>query len=120
VIGGTNYGAPIENLKAAMKDAGLSSVDLWIGSGGVSVAARVIPIIKPRAYLPVHWDSFWTPFQEGVGTPYSDPPLTQLLEQSGIRLVVPAQYMDKWRLDRSGVRLVPNADVKRALGFKEL
>jgi hypothetical protein len=28
------------------------------------------------------------------------------------------QYMDKWRLDRSGVRSMPNADVKKELGFK--
>ena len=36
VIGGTDYGAPIENLKAALKAEGLESVDLWIGTGGLS------------------------------------------------------------------------------------
>jgi len=119
VVGGQNYGAPIDNLKAAMKDAGLESVDLWIGTGGVPIAERVLPVIKPRAYLPVHWDSFWTPFPNGVDRPYSDPPLKALLEKSGVPLIVPAQYMDKWRLDRSGIRSIPNAGVKRALGFKE-
>jgi len=72
VVGGKNYGAPIDNLKAAMEDAGLGSVDLWIAS-----------------------------------------------DKAGVQLVVPAQYMDKWRLDRSGIRPVPNAVVKKALGFKE-
>ena len=48
-----NYGAPIDNLKAAMKDAGLESVDLWIGSGGASVAQLVLPVLKPKAFLPV-------------------------------------------------------------------
>ena len=119
VVGGKNYGAPIENLKAAMKDAGLESVDLWIGTGGAAIAERVLPIIKPRAYLPVHWDSFWTPFQAGVDKPFADPALKAVLDKAGVRLVVPAQYMDKWRLDRSGIRAVPNAAVKRALGFKE-
>src|SRR5207237_142682 len=38
VVNGRNYGAPIENLKAAMKDAGLQSVDLWIGAGGAPIA----------------------------------------------------------------------------------
>ena len=118
VIGGKNYGAPIENLKAAMKDAQLDSVDLWIGTGGTVIATRVLPIIKPRAYLPVHWDSFWTPFQAGVDTPYSDPSLKALLEKAGVQLVVPAQYMDKWRLDRSGIRPVPNSEIKKTLGFK--
>lgn len=119
VVGGTNYGAPIDNLKAAMKDAGLESVDLWIGTGGVPIAERVLPVIKPRAYLPVHWDSFWTPFLDGVDKPYSDPPLKALLDKSGVQLIVPVQYMDKWRLDRSGIRSIPNAGVKKALGFKE-
>ena len=31
VVDGVDHGAPIENLKAAMKDAKLTSVDLWIG-----------------------------------------------------------------------------------------
>jgi L-ascorbate metabolism protein UlaG (beta-lactamase superfamily) len=119
VVGGRDYGAPIDNLKAAMKDAGLASVDLWIGTGGVPIAERVIPVIKPRAYLPVHWDSFWTPFTAGVDKPYSDPPLKALLEKSGVQLVVPGQYMDKWRLDRSGIRAMPNPGIKKALGFKE-
>jgi hypothetical protein len=119
VVGGRNYGAPIDNLKAVMKDAGLASVDLWIGTGGVAIAERVIPVIKPRAYLPVHWDSFWTPFTAGVDKPYSDPPLKALLEKSGVQLVVPGQYMDKWRLDRSGIRAMPNPGIKKALGFKE-
>ena len=38
VVGGKNYGAPLDNVKAALKDAGLDSVDLWIGIGGRSVA----------------------------------------------------------------------------------
>jgi hypothetical protein len=40
-----------------------------------------------------------------------------LLSSSGIQLLKPAQYMDKWRLDASGVRAVENTAVKRALGF---
>jgi hypothetical protein len=118
IVGGRNFGAPIDNLRTAMKDAGLTSVDLWIGTGGVPIATRVLPVIKPRAYLPVHWDSFWTPFQSGVETPFADPALTDLLASSGVELIVPAQYMDKWRLDRSGVHALPNAAIKKALGFE--
>jgi hypothetical protein len=39
------------------------------------------------------------------------------LAGAGVTLVRPLQYMDKWRLDRTGVHPVPNDDVKRALGF---
>jgi hypothetical protein len=117
VLDGKSYGAPIDNLRAAMNDAGLTSVDLWIGTGGAPVARRVLPVIKPRAYLPVHWDDFWGAFEAGVTKPFSDPELKALLDTSGVLLMAPVQYMDKWRLDSKGVRAVPNAAVKKALGF---
>ncbi len=117
VVDGKDYGAPIANLRAAMRAADLTSVDLWIGAGGASVASRVLPILKPKAFLPVHWDGLYGAFEAGPSQPYSDPPLERALADVGVTLVRPAQYMDKWRLDRSGVHPVPNDDVKRALGF---
>jgi hypothetical protein len=118
IINGKNYGAPIENLKAAMKDAGLQSVDLWIGTGGAAVAKLVVPVIKPKAFLPVHWDGLYGAFQAGVPRPYSDPPLEEFLTMSVVRLIRPAQYMDKWRLDKNGVQPLDNSAVKRTLGFR--
>jgi hypothetical protein len=117
VIGGADYGAPIENLKAALKAERLESVDLWIGTGGLSIAELVLPVIKAKAYLPVHWDGLWGAFQAGVPQPYSDPALEAFLMKSGVHLVKPSQYMDKWRLDLKGVRPVPNDVTKKALGF---
>jgi hypothetical protein len=118
VIDGVDYGAPLENLRAAMADAGLDSVDLWIGTGGAAVARLVLPVIHPRAYLPVHWDGLYGPFLNGVaGRGYSDATLATLLTTSGVKLLTPVQYMDKWRLDRSGVQSIPNVSVKQALGF---
>jgi len=117
VIAGKNYGAPLNNLKAAMKNAGLDSVDLWIGTGGQSVAKLVLPVLHPKAYMPVHWDGLYGVFQKGVSRPYADAPLEDLLRMSGVNLIKPAQYMDKWRLDRSGIRPVENVAVQRALGF---
>ena len=117
VVGGTDYGAPIDNLKAALKAEGLASVDLWIGTGGRSIAQLVLPVIKPKAYLPVHWDGLWGAFQAGVPRPYSDPALEEFLAKSGVDLIKPSQYLDKWRLDRTSVRPVPNDVAKKALGF---
>ena len=117
VVGGTNYGAPLDNLRAALKAEGLESVDLWIASGGVSIAQLVVPVLKPKAYLPVHWDGLWGAFEAGVPRPYSDPALEAFLQKSGVQLVKPVQYMDRWRLDRTGIRPVANANVKTALGF---
>jgi hypothetical protein len=117
VVDGKDYGAPIANLRAAMRAADVTSVDLWIGAGGAPVASLVLPILKPKAFLPVHWDGLYGAFEAGPPQPYSDPPLERTLADAGVTLVRPVQYMDKWRLDRSGVHPVPNDDVKRALGF---
>jgi hypothetical protein len=119
VVDGVDYGAPLENLKVAMKDAGLDSVDLWIGTGGAAIARLVAPVIKPKAYLPVHWDGLYEPFFAGMPRAYSDPGLARFLSDAGIRLVTPGQYMDKWRLDRNGVAPLSNTVVKRALGFSD-
>ncbi len=111
VVGSTNYGAPIENLKSALKAAGLDSVDLWIGTGGLPMAKLVLPVLKPKAYLPIHWDGLWGAFEA------SDPSLQEFLTSSGVTLVKPLQYFDKWRLDRKGVRPLPNDAIRKALGF---
>jgi hypothetical protein len=92
-------------------------VDLWIGTGGLPIAQLVQPVLKTKAYLPVHWDGLWGAFEKGVPQPYSDPALEGFLRQSGVQLLKPTQYMDKWRLDRRGVRPLPNDAVKKALGF---
>ena len=120
VVDGTDYGAPDENLKAAMKDAGLDSVDLWIGTGGVAIARLVVPIIKPKAYLPVHWDGLYATFGGGLPRAYSDRALEQFLTETGVNLLKPGQYMDKWRLDRNGVQPVANTAVKSVLGFPDV
>ena len=118
VIDGVDYGAPLDNLRLAMKDAGLDSVDLWIGAGGRPIAELALPVLKPKAYLPVHWDGLYAPFWAGVARPFSDPRLADFLTASKVTLIAPSQYMDKWRLDGAGIRPLDNAAVKRELGLK--
>lgn len=120
VVDGMNYGSPIENLKAAMEDAGLNSVDLWIGTGGAAVARLIVPVLRPKAYLPIHWDGLFDPFKAGMPRPYSDPALEQYLNSENIKLLKPAQYMDRWRLDKSGIQPLANTEVKRRLGLSEV
>jgi hypothetical protein len=117
VIDGVDYGAPLENLKAAMLDAGLTSIDLWVGAGGNPIAQLVLPVANPKAYLPVHWDNFYAAFLSRPGR-YSDSALTATLKSKGVTPLVPVQVMDKWRLDRKGVLPVPNLEVKQALPFQ--
>lgn len=117
VVDGVDYGAPIENLKSAMKDAKLTSVDLWIGGSSAPVAKLVVPVLQPKAFIPVHWDGLFGAFEAGVPKPYGDSAVEAFLAASSVPVVKPAQYMDKWRLDRNGVRPIANTEVKKALGF---
>lgn len=117
VVDGVDYGAPIDNLTSAMKEAKLTSVDLWIGGNSAPVAKLVVPVLKPKAFIPVHWDGLFGAFEAGVPKPYADAGVEAFLKASGVTVVKPAQYMDKWRLDRNGVRPVANTEVKKALGF---
>jgi hypothetical protein len=118
VLGGRNFGAPLDNLAAALRAAQVDSVDLWIATGGVDVANLVLPVLKPKAYLPVHWDGLFGAFKAGPPQPYADPALEQRLADAKVELVKPAQYMDKWRLDRAGIHALDNGAVKRKLGFR--
>jgi hypothetical protein len=117
VVDNVDHRAPIENLKAALNDAELTAVDLWMGSGGAPVAELVVPVLKQKAFIPVHWDGLRCAFEAGVPKPYADAGLEALLAASGVSVIKPVQYMDNWRLDRKSVRPVPNTGVKKALGF---
>ena len=50
VIDGKNYGAPIENLRAALRAEGLESVDLWIGTGGLPIAQLVLLVLRTERH----------------------------------------------------------------------
>jgi hypothetical protein len=117
VVDGKDYGAPLDNLRAAMEAAGISRVDLWIATGGREVAELVLPVVKPKAYLPVHWDGLFGAFKAGPPQPYADAALEPMLAEHGVQRIVPLRYMDKWRLDAQGIRAIDNSAVKRKLGF---
>jgi hypothetical protein len=116
VIDGVNYGAPYSNLAAALADASLTHVDLWIATGGAPVAELVVPLLHPKAYLPIHWDGLFGAFRAGAPV-FSDSDLTTYLKTQNVQLITPAQYMDKWSLSPSGIVPVDNSQVKHALGF---
>ncbi len=116
VVDGVNYGAPLSNLAAALTDASLTHVDFWIGTGGAPVAQLVVPLLHPKAYLPIHWDGLFRAFQAGAPM-FSDNDLSNYLKSQSVQLVTPAQYMDKWSLSPGGIVPVDNKQVQRALGF---
>jgi hypothetical protein len=120
VLNGVNYGSPLDNLKGAMADAGLDHVDVWIGTGGVSVAQLVVPVIHPKVYIPNHWDGLFNPFEPGLPFPYADATLSAYLDSQHIPLMPQHQYFDTYRLDASGVTMVPNHALKQKLGYSDV
>jgi len=117
VVDNVSYGSPRDNLIAAMSDAGLTSVDLWIGLSSLPFAQKVVPILKPKAFIPNHLGSFYTDFFRGLQTLYTDTAVQSYLASQGVRLLVPTQYMDAWTLDSTGTVSTPNVAVKQKLGF---
>jgi hypothetical protein len=117
IIDGVNYGSPLGNLAAAMKDAGLTHVDAWIGTGGKPVAELVVPVIHPKAYIPNHWDGLFNSFWKGLPYPFKDDALKAYLDAQKIPMFVQKQYFDTFVLSRAGVAAQDNSAVKRKLGF---
>jgi L-ascorbate metabolism protein UlaG (beta-lactamase superfamily) len=120
VVDGVNYGSPLANLSAAMADAGLTSVDAWIGTGGKAVAELVVPVIRPKVYIPNHWDGLFNSFWAGMPFPFKDDALKAYLDSQGIALMPQGQYFDTYRLDSRGVSMTPNHSVKQKLGFPDV
>jgi L-ascorbate metabolism protein UlaG (beta-lactamase superfamily) len=119
IVDGVSYGSPLGNLAAAMKDAGLTQVDAWIGTGGLPVAQMVVPVIHPKVYVPNHWDGLFNPFWPGMPYPFKDDDLRRYLDAQKVPLMAPTQYFDKYILTRSGMTTDVNHDVKSKLGFAD-
>ena len=120
IVDGANFGSPLANLAAAMKDAGLTQVDAWIGTGGLPVAEMIVPVIRPKTYLPSHWDGLFNSFLGGIPYPYKDEPLRDYLAKQKIKLAPETQYFDKFVLTSAGVSPDTNHAVKSKLGFADV
>ncbi len=119
VIDGQSFGSPLGNLAAAMKDAGLTQVDAWIGTGGEPVAKLVIPVVHPKVYIPNHWDGLFYPFWPGMPYPFKDEALVKYLQAQNIPLMPQKQYFDTYVLTKSGVAMQDNHAMKAKLGFSD-
>lgn len=119
-VNGVSFGSPLENLAAAMRDAGLTSVDVWIGTGGTAVAQLVVPVIHPKTYIPNHWDGLFNAFWPGLPFPFNDPTLQSYLDAQGIQFLPQHQYFDGYRVDEDGVTRLNNHAIKQRLGFSDV
>jgi L-ascorbate metabolism protein UlaG (beta-lactamase superfamily) len=119
IVDGVSYGSPLGNLAAAMKDARLTQVDAWIGTGGLPVAQLVVPLIHPKVYLPSHWDGLFNPFWPGMPYPFKDEALSGYLQTQNVTLMAQKQYFDKFVLTKGGVAMDANHALKSQLGFSD-
>ena len=104
-------------LSEAMESERLDSVDLWLGYRSSYYVEQVIPILKPKAFIPHHWGGLWSSFFAGPSYSFSNDRLVSVLTDVGIDLYVQKQFMDKFRLDAKGITCIKNDEIKKKLGF---
>ena len=120
VVDGVSYGSPLGNLAAAMKDAGLTQVDAWIGTGGEPVAKMVVPVIHPKVYVPNHWDGLFNPFWPGMPYPFKDDALRAYLDAQKVAAARRRRSTSTSSCSRRAAsRATPTTRVKSELGFAD-
>ncbi|WP_051791472.1 MBL fold metallo-hydrolase [Amycolatopsis jejuensis] len=124
VVDGVDHGRPFDNLRDAMADAGIERVDLWIGPGmGLPDAeesvAGAMPLLRPRVFIPHHFDSIFAPFHDGIGpdSEFSSPAIEDTAARAGASLHVPQRYLDGWQLTGGGLAPVDTTGLRRRLGL---
>ncbi|MGE0822921.1 MAG: MBL fold metallo-hydrolase [Candidatus Binatia bacterium] len=112
---------PQDNLRAALRAAGIDRVGLWIGYSDRRLAEAVCSVLRPRTHIPHHWDGLFSPFFDGLPFAYTTvagtDTVASFLKSQDVGLLPPQQYMDKFALTTKGVTLVANDDIKAALGL---
>jgi hypothetical protein len=91
-----------EALAEALRAEGLDGVDVWIGFPGEEHVQQVVATLRPRAFLPHHWDDFWEPMLDGLSAPYPAADVNAALDALGVRVFVPA-YFETFRVDTAGM-----------------
>jgi hypothetical protein len=114
IVGGVNYGSPMQSLRNAMADGGITDVDLWLGAGGESAARIVVPQAKPKYHIVNHVGSFYSAFNTGYGYAAQSSNFKRYLQSTGVELVELFQYLDSYTLDATGVRVKPSQDLRKA------
>ena len=81
-----------DHLAAALRAEGLDGVDAWLGFPNPDHLRQVVPLLRPRAFVPHHWDDFWAPMTEGLAAPFDGVAVRPVLEAAGVPLAPPVAY----------------------------
>ncbi len=127
-VGTTVYGTPINNLKAAMADAGLKQLAIWQGgpeSRMVHQAKVVVPTFHVQTFMPHHLNAranAQSSFSLTYGMHYAyglddQPLLNAFLQSQGVPQVYPTNYLDAWVYTNSGITKIANTAMKADYGL---
>jgi len=105
-----------EHLERALAAEGGGGVQLWLGYGAAQHVAQVGELLRPAAFIPHHWGGLRGIFA-GLPGPYRNPPLTTVLRDAGVQLLVQPQYGARYRLDFAGVREISSESLRQRLGL---
>ena len=89
-------------LAEALRAEGLDGVDVWIGFPGEEHVRQVVATLRPRAFMPHHWDDYWEPIRVGRTSPYPAADVNAALDALGVRALVPATF-ETFRVDTAGI-----------------
>ncbi len=127
-VGTTVYGSPVDNLRAAMIDAGLQQLAIWQGgpeSRMVNQAKIVVPTFHVQTFMPHHLNAranTQSSFSLTYGMHYAyglddQPLLNAFLQSQGVPQVYPTNYFDAWMYTNSGLTKIPNTAMKADYGL---
>ncbi len=119
VVDGTSFGAPIDNLRAALRDAGDRVGRSLDRQRRRAARAARAPGAAAEGVSAGALGRLLRPARGGVATPYADPALESLLDTARVTLVRPAQYLDRWRSTGMACTPSPTTAPKRALGLPQ-
>ena len=87
VVGGANYGAPLENLRVGTEGRRARIGRLMDRQPRLTGCAAGRSRSQAEGILPVHWDGLWGAFEAGVPQPFSDPALEAFLQKAGVQVI---------------------------------
>jgi len=99
VVEDRDFGAPAANLTAAMAQAGIDRVDVWMGMSNPLLVAAGGAIASPRHFIPMHWDGIFHPFERGVPHAFDKPETADACATLDTTLIPVNQYFDAWDFD---------------------
>ena len=99
---------------------GAEPPNLWLGApfGGSATLDPYLDIVRPKAFVPHHWDGLTPVLADGPTIRFDPGGLDEDLAARGTALVVPDAYLEKVELGPNEVRLDPNLEVRTALGLR--